>query len=500
MQILFFLLQAFSNIFGRKLIQTKTEPKVKARALAWPGTDFEELKESENQLEEESDNNASHHSKLNVLHPNSPYGLIHHVITPHQLAHPQNPINHNQRFSDTSPTSNDLNGLNPDDVWLSDGNLLVLKGGVTPYHSIPNEIDDGISDNIDQGETYSIREAGGNANSIVGSGHSFVENSVTYANSGKLAIAPAPPQIVSKYKNNLSSITNSFHSINPDTPQQNSHVRRVPKHIGSNFLQPFVPKNTQVPENFGVQKKIQTTHSNVQPVETSFTPSQRIQTQSVYIPQINKYFHSFKPTYQNPTNAVVHSKMFPFYPATPTWISSTKVLPVTNPPPLNSAGGVSIRARHNRKSYIHSVPPTTLQNTFQQSKPVINPLIAYLKTYSIQKSKTPASFVQFSRDPQQIQKPNINYNHLSHTNSFHNVIQKSPNSNVMSQQYPFNKQYNHHNLKNVHQVLQYQQPKHAKNHVQWERKYLSKLSGRNKGSILDYLRSVRSYIPSLKKH
>ena len=114
-------LQAFSNIFGHKLVQVKPEARSLQENLIWPTSDFSEIVPNDiNSM------GSKKSSKLNVLHPNSPYGLIHHVITP---SLPKEESMGNQRFSDSS----DLGGLNPEEIWLSDGNLLVLKGGVTPY-------------------------------------------------------------------------------------------------------------------------------------------------------------------------------------------------------------------------------------------------------------------------------------------------------------------------------------------------------------------------------
>ena len=65
---------------------------------------------------------------LDVHHPDSPYGLIQDVLKPSHRKTPQiaflgsnNNNNHNQV---------DLGGLDSNEVWLSQGNLLVLKGDV----------------------------------------------------------------------------------------------------------------------------------------------------------------------------------------------------------------------------------------------------------------------------------------------------------------------------------------------------------------------------------
>lgn len=60
-------------------------------------------------------------SVLDVHHPQSPYGLIQDVLP--QSPYP--PRNYPGTAADVAE------GLNPQDVWLSDGDLLVLKGGTT---------------------------------------------------------------------------------------------------------------------------------------------------------------------------------------------------------------------------------------------------------------------------------------------------------------------------------------------------------------------------------
>jgi len=62
--------------------------------------------------------------ELDVHHPDSPYGLIQDVLKPVFRKKPQIAFldNNNQL---------DLGGLDSNEVWLSQGNLLVLKGGIT---------------------------------------------------------------------------------------------------------------------------------------------------------------------------------------------------------------------------------------------------------------------------------------------------------------------------------------------------------------------------------
>lgn len=55
---------------------------------------------------------------LDVHHPDSPYGLIQDVLKP--INQPQNDLN-------------DLGGLDSNEVWLSQGDLLVLKGNLQKW-------------------------------------------------------------------------------------------------------------------------------------------------------------------------------------------------------------------------------------------------------------------------------------------------------------------------------------------------------------------------------
>ena len=54
--------------------------------------------------------------------PNSPYGLIQDILTPSQ----SNAGINKKKIPDLN--SNDLGGLQSNEVWLSEGNLLILKG------------------------------------------------------------------------------------------------------------------------------------------------------------------------------------------------------------------------------------------------------------------------------------------------------------------------------------------------------------------------------------
>ena len=59
---------------------------------------------------------------MDVHDPNSPYGLIQDILTPSQ----SNAGINKKKIPDLN--SNDLGGLQSNEVWLSEGNLLILKG------------------------------------------------------------------------------------------------------------------------------------------------------------------------------------------------------------------------------------------------------------------------------------------------------------------------------------------------------------------------------------
>ena len=74
------------------------------------------------------EDDSSGYFKLDVHHPDSPYGLIQDVLKPVFRKKPQIGFldNNNQL---------DLGGLDSNEVWLSQGNLLVLKGDVKTFSS-----------------------------------------------------------------------------------------------------------------------------------------------------------------------------------------------------------------------------------------------------------------------------------------------------------------------------------------------------------------------------
>ena len=61
---------------------------------------------------------------LDVKDPSSPYGLIHNVLSP-------NSIQSAAKIKSQYINQADLGGLDRNEVWLSQGNLLVLKGTTT---------------------------------------------------------------------------------------------------------------------------------------------------------------------------------------------------------------------------------------------------------------------------------------------------------------------------------------------------------------------------------
>ena len=69
-----------------------------------------------------------HNSVLDVTHPESPYGLIQEVLPARKKRPPPSPPGgiHGSGGSDPGP-----HRVDPGEVWLSDGALLVLKGGTT---------------------------------------------------------------------------------------------------------------------------------------------------------------------------------------------------------------------------------------------------------------------------------------------------------------------------------------------------------------------------------
>ena len=76
----------------------------------------------------QEDDSTGGYFELDVHHPDSPYGLIQDVLKPVFRKKPQIGFldNNNQL---------DLGGLDSNEVWLSQGNLLVLKGDVKTFSS-----------------------------------------------------------------------------------------------------------------------------------------------------------------------------------------------------------------------------------------------------------------------------------------------------------------------------------------------------------------------------
>ena len=341
-----------------------------ARNLAWATSDFEVFSHDD---ENGVGNEVPNQSRLNVLHPDSPYGLIQHVISP--TLPKSKPIG-NDRVSD-------LGGLSPDDIWLSEGNLLVLKGGTTPF----------VTNHVQEPEkTYS--HSGSQVNEAFNG-----EDHVTYSDSGKLAIAPAPPQIASIYVNNLNPTSN----VNIDKIRSIHSQARVPKHIGNAELVPFVPKNTQIPwpktQHTGIKnvRSKLTSNDGLQPIQNTFKPSKQIYPGNVYIPKINQYTASHKnpihygapinlrhqvnsPGHHSPSNLVIRSTVSPLHTAGPKWIPSSVLSPATG-----SLSNTYSNNNNNRKSYSHT--EAMLRQNHPRHRASVNPVIEYLKQYSLQNKK-----------------------------------------------------------------------------------------------------------------
>ena len=69
---------------------------------------------------------------LNVSSKDSPYALIDKFFPERELNHQFMDRYLEKQLRNQSHNSLNLGQLNPKEVWLSDGNLLVLRGGATP--------------------------------------------------------------------------------------------------------------------------------------------------------------------------------------------------------------------------------------------------------------------------------------------------------------------------------------------------------------------------------
>ena len=376
-----------------------------ARNTEWAASEFEVFSQSG---EDEAEEVNSHKSRLNVLNPNSPYGLIQNVISPDL---PKSKPIGNDRVSD-------LGGLTEDDVWLSDGDLLILKGGTTSF----------ISNSIDTSGTAYTRPS-------LYLSNGFNDNTaVTYANSGKLAIAPAPPSIASNYVNQVQQIKHNAILTN------NQPLTRVPKQIKSNLLETFVPKNTQIPwpESHNIINPNNLLSEpipyglEVQPVQKAFQPSEEIRSQqNLYAPKNHQYSLSIgnapiygrpqtlsfgnAPIYGSfqtikPANVVARNQNLPNlvlppptisqkYPVKSNWLSTTARTSTTPPNLQISNQKNNIRNNNIRKVFHtrHQSPGTQQQQrvsynhqVYPQQKQSVNPLLEYLKMYAI-RNKRPLS-------------------------------------------------------------------------------------------------------------
>lgn len=319
------------------------------------------------------------HSRLNVLHPNSPYGLIQHVISPNL---PKQRPSGNQRVSD-------LGGLNDDEVWLSDGDLLILKGGTTSF----------LSNSIDDSNPYKSRPTS-NPNEDIDK-----NTPVTYANSGKLAIAPAPPSVASNYVNHRQNINLKEKTTN------NVALTRVPKYINSKF-EPFVPKNAQIPwpetHDSTQTNNLPNPPRHLQPVQNKFRPSELIRKQDSSQPKV----HQYKIQFSNPStygtslqtgkllsvpnsNHNTQSHQSVQLPISPVYTPSHNAIS-SNAISLPSATNPIIKhlsRNHNRKIYNYRQAPVIQyqeQELQKKRQSGANPLLEYLRIYAI-RNKRPLS-------------------------------------------------------------------------------------------------------------
>ena len=412
--------------------------------------------------------------------------MIQNIITPNLPL--RKPYLGNQRVSD-------LGGLSEDDVWLSDGNLLILKGGTTSFTS--NDIDDGFQQ--DHSPNDLILNPAYNHN-----------NAVTYANSGKLAIAPAPPSFASSYVYNPPQIKYTQQTEIPP-PQI-----RVPKHIQNNLLEPFVPKNTQIPHPQTNQQKSSAvivpnsiSKINLQPVQNAFRPSEKI----IPSPQIAPQFTSQTPQQYkislgaSPINSNVHVPR----PA------STFVAPHKNPnahtgissnilQPLAPSALGTFHQNHlhnNRKTSGQYRTPGTQQGyqqlSYEQQNQAVNPLLEYLKTYSV-RNKMPLSALTGNAQHRNYQKHQINGNDgiiwgrpLTKPNHRAPKTYSAVNNQVFHN-------YNHRN--NPY----YSSRRHTSNNKSASSSLFQNLQQRNRKSstsyikkktqFLDYLTYIKPYLPS----
>ena len=334
---------------------------------------------SQSDEDENEDAENLNHSRLNVLHPNSPYGLIQHVISPNL---PRQRPSGNQRVSD-------LGGLTDDEVWLSDGDLLILKGGTTSF----------LSNSIDDSNPLKLRPT---SNLNDGIDNDSKNMPVTYANSGKVAIAPAPPSVASNYVNHRQNI-----NLNKKVTS-NVALTRVPKHINSK-LEQFVPKNAQIPwpetHDSTQTNNLQNPPRNLQPVQNKFRPSELIRKQDSYSPKVHQYKIQFsnpssygtslrtgKPlsipntNHNSQPHLSVQNNISPVYNPSHNAISSNAIsLPSTTNPIIRH-----LSLNNNRKIYSYKQAPVI---QYQEQKPrpsVANPLLEYLRMYSI-RNKRPLS-------------------------------------------------------------------------------------------------------------
>lgn len=133
---------------------TQASSRIRGRSLSSSWSDLS-LFNNEVGTDGDPDSSSYTDSVLDVIHPDSPYGLIQvrranvkpitifqvnghwQDVLPSSKTRPTNKFSRNRHPDSIFDLRgfNELDGLDPEEVWLSDGNLLVLKGGTTPNKS-----------------------------------------------------------------------------------------------------------------------------------------------------------------------------------------------------------------------------------------------------------------------------------------------------------------------------------------------------------------------------
>ena len=471
-------------------MQTKSKPKSLARNTQWATSGLDVFTQSDEDETEDTEN--LNHSRLNVLHPDSPYGLIQHVISPNL---PKQKPSKNQRVSD-------LGGLTDDEVWLSDGDLLILKGGTTSF----------LSNSIDDSSTLKYVPTT-NPNEI-----SDKNKLITYANSGKIAIAPAPPSVASSYGNRANSIDLKNNLIN------NVPLTRVPKHINSK-LEPFVPKNAQIPwpgtRDKTPTKSLHSPNQALHPIQNKFRPSEPIRKQDLYSPSVQHYKIKFSspPSYSNGidggktlSNVNLNKNHLPNLSlqtsASPVYTSQNSIS--SNPISLSSAANPIIRQysrNDNRKIYSFQQAPV-IQYQGQKYQKVQdsgtnNPLLEYLKRYAIRNKRPLSSLTgnnQHTNYGQSVVSSSIGVG----SNSIKTIPQAVPQRTAKAFSNVRNRAYrNYYNQNNPNFSMRQTSVSNNQQFVgktNTQAAYAKPITNyiKKKTPFLDYLTYIKPYFPSFK--